>query len=533
MLLTDAPMLRLLLLTLLATTVARAQPVPDASFGNGGPVFFEATPVYTLPTAITIDAQGRGIVAGYALKSFPCCNYFGFVTQFGLSGDVEASFLVDSLRLDPGEAFRSSQIDQVAVLPDGRVIVGGELSYVTPDTGKREAFLAVYDDGRIDTTFGRAGVVRFGETSLRPVGIVGANGSIYVALSPGGAQGAQVVRLALDGTADESFGTGGVFLGPPRSEFTGIAARPDGRLVLVGSVPEGGTVFQADILVLSILPDGTADTSFSGDGIVTEDIFGARDAATAVALRSGGRLLITGTAFSPEDVEVGTVLLSLLPDGSPDPGFGFEGWTWTNVIPGSDASGIGGERPGVAYETVGGAVGLIVGGSPTLTEARRIVALGFLANGDPDPAYGEGGIVRLYTGIGEPVVTVSANQGASVYAAGITYTSSDPYPSFVLKMRLDLPTASESIPRESQALTVAPNPVSSAARVTLALEAPAAARVVVMDALGRTVDVLMDGSLPSGETALRLDAAGLPAGVYAVVATVGAQRTTARVTVVR
>jgi uncharacterized delta-60 repeat protein len=526
-------MLRLLLFTLLATTAVRAQPVPDASFGGDGSVFFEATPIYTLPRAMAVDAHGRSLVAGYTLNSLPCCDYFGFVTRFGLSGEVEASFLIDSLRLGPDEAFRTSQVEQVAVLPDRRVIVGGVLSYVTPDTGKREGFVAAYVDGRIDTTFGRAGVVRFGETSLQPVGIVGANGSIYVALSPGGAEGGRVVRLGLDGTADPSFGTVGVFHGPPRSEFTGMTARPDGRLVIVGSVSGGTTGFQSDILVLSILAGGAADTSFSGDGSATEDIFGSGDAATAVTLRSDGRLLITGTAFSPEDVEVGTVLLSLLPGGSPDPGFGFQGWTWTDVIPGSDASGIGGERPGVAYEAAGGTVGLIVGGSPTPDESRRIAALGFLANGDPDPAYGESGITRLYTGINEPVVTASANRGASVYAAGITYTSTDPYPSFVLKMRLDLPTAAETIPEASQALTVAPNPIRAASRVSLRLDAPTAVRVMVLDALGRTVAVVVEGVLGSGQQTFDLDATALPPGVYAVVAVVGAERSVTRLTVVR
>lgn len=57
--------------------------------------------------------------------------------------------------------------------------------------------------------------------------------------------------------------------------------------------------------------------------------------------------------------------------------------------------------------------------------------------------------------------------------------------------------------------------------------------MTVVDALGRTVAVLYDGPLAAGETTLRLDAARLPAGVYAVVVQAGAQRPMTRVTVVR
>ena len=80
---------------------------------------------------------------------------------------------------------------------------------------------------------------------------------------------------------------------------------------------------------------------------------------------------------------------------------------------------------------------------------------------------------------------------------------------------------------------VAPNPAARAARVTLTLAETAQASVRVVDALGRTVAVLADGTLATGPYTLALDAARLPPGVYAVVATVGETRSVTRVTVVR
>jgi hypothetical protein len=65
------------------------------------------------------------------------------------------------------------------------------------------------------------------------------------------------------------------------------------------------------------------------------------------------------------------------------------------------------------------------------------------------------------------------------------------------------------------ALSVAPNPVTSAAAVTLSLARPSPVRLAVYDVLGREVAVLHDGPLGAGAHTLTLGAV-LPAGVYVV-----------------
>ncbi|OZC04396.1 T9SS type A sorting domain-containing protein [Rubricoccus marinus] len=96
------------------------------------------------------------------------------------------------------------------------------------------------------------------------------------------------------------------------------------------------------------------------------------------------------------------------------------------------------------------------------------------------------------------------------------------------------PVAGEPTPGASGeiALTVAPNPARGGATVRLALTAPEAVRVRVLDMLGREVAVLADGPQASGDVALKLPG-DLAPGVYAVEATAGERRTTRLVTVVR
>ena len=80
----------------------------------------------------------------------------------------------------------------------------------------------------------------------------------------------------------------------------------------------------------------------------------------------------------------------------------------------------------------------------------------------------------------------------------------------------------------------APNPASDAARVALTLaEATPALTVTVVDALGRRVAVLHEGSLAPGTHAFALGADTLAPGVYVVVAEANGARHTERVVVVR
>lgn len=81
-------------------------------------------------------------------------------------------------------------------------------------------------------------------------------------------------------------------------------------------------------------------------------------------------------------------------------------------------------------------------------------------------------------------------------------------------------TADEAGPGESAfGLTLASaNPVRGAAALVLSLDRPQAVTVRVVDALGRTVDVLAEGTQSAGALPLRFDARSLAAGIYTVVA---------------
>lgn len=116
--------------------------------------------------------------------------------------------------------------------------------------------------------------------------------------------------------------------------------------------------------------------------------------------------------------------------------------------------------------------------------------------------------------------------------AGTETWSTDRRETYVTAM--DIPPAPEPIPPpEAVRLGAMPNPFASEATLTLDVPEAAPVRVEVFDARGRRVAVAFDGELDAGTETLPLRLGGVPAGVYLVRATVGAEAVTEAVTVIR
>ena len=100
--------------------------------------------------------------------------------------------------------------------------------------------------------------------------------------------------------------------------------------------------------------------------------------------------------------------------------------------------------------------------------------------------------------------------------------------------RLSQPVASEDdASAVDLAVTAAPNPLRDRTTVAFGVAEAADVRVALYDALGRQVALLADAPFAIGRHELTLDARDLPAGVYVVRATVGAEAFSTRVTVSR
>ncbi len=128
---------------------------------------------------------------------------------------------------------------------------------------------------------------------------------------------------------------------------------------------------------------------------------------------------------------------------------------------------------------------------------------------------------------------VAAVLGPDLYVAGGTNAFGSRLATVV---RLPNVVAGESGAPDASALSLSldgPNPARGSVRLALALAAPAAVRVTVVDVRGREVATLADGDRAAGRHALSWDASRLPAGVYAIRATTAGTTAVLRVTTVR
>jgi uncharacterized delta-60 repeat protein len=161
---------------------------------------------------------------------------------------------------------------------------------------------AVAAPGDLDPTFGDAGlsVIDLGgsdfvsEIAQRPDGRIVVGGTLATGLDDSNFDGF-VAQLGASGALDASFGAGTGwtrFANSPADGISDIAIRPDGRIVAVGNTDADGLVMRLPAA------GGSLDPSFGGgDGFATLP-FGGDDFLSALALQPDGRLVVAGVTFS-------------------------------------------------------------------------------------------------------------------------------------------------------------------------------------------------------------------------------------------
>ena len=175
------------------------------------------------------------------------------------------------------------------------------------------------DPGDLDTSFAGNGkkAINFGGTDAARVVLVQPNGRIVVAGGGAAADSFCVARLRTNGPLDTTFGSGGKrvidFGGDNESAF-GAALQPDGKIVLAGDS-------DLRVAVARLNPNGSLDTTFSGDG---KKIFswGALSRATAVLVLPNGKILLAGFS-GPEGGNIQVARLNA--NGALDTTFGTGG----------------------------------------------------------------------------------------------------------------------------------------------------------------------------------------------------------------
>ncbi len=131
-----------------------------------------------------------------------------------------------------------------------------------------------------------------------------------------------ITLFAQPGRLDVTFGTGGILTTDIQGftdQANAVLMLPDGRILVGGTTVNNASGIDDDMALAMYLPDGSLDSSFSGNGLHTSSI-GGRDAIKALAVQPDGKILAATNFFLNNNNDI--ALVRYLPNAAKDITFG-------------------------------------------------------------------------------------------------------------------------------------------------------------------------------------------------------------------
>lgn len=134
-----------------------------------------------------------------------------------------------------------------------------------------------------------------------------------------------VFRYNTDGSLDPSFNGSGklvVQLQNTQGYLRSMIIQPDQKILLCMSYEKQDEV---GLKIHRILPDGSPDTAFHGDGFATVSFGASHTIAQAITLQTDGKILVCGYFGFDNDPDNKVFVMRFTSDGTPDSTFGIDG----------------------------------------------------------------------------------------------------------------------------------------------------------------------------------------------------------------
>lgn len=301
-----------------------ADGLPDtAGFGVDGKVLARFV-FRDHANAIALQGDGKIVAAGMRMTSTGVSTQKWTLYRFRADGAVDTTF--GDGGTVASDWLPSTEYAAVHVRPDGNILAGGRCN---PNFyGGVHAFIAgrFLSDG----TLAMGSTFEYFKPTHRGSGAFQNDGKVlYANVGPrqdGWPSEFHMTRVDSAGIPDAGFGTGGIVrTGVVAAMFTDhrVQVLEGGKILLVGTTPRdgGGSNWTA----LRFLPDGSPDSLFGTNGRTDISfIAGMADYCYDAAIDADGKILLAGRA----GVSIygdGVGLARLLPDGSPDSTFSGDG----------------------------------------------------------------------------------------------------------------------------------------------------------------------------------------------------------------
>lgn len=299
----------------------------DFSFSSDGKLTDDYYSTIENGNSIAVQSDGKILVAGFLNNG----NYLKgdyFIRRYNFDGSLDANFGFNGITTtDFG--WRSDDALKISIQYDNKIVVSG--------VSNGDFSIARYNlNGSLDTSFSDDGILTtdVSNNSSDGVGsaVLQANGKIVAA---GWCNNDfAIVRYNTDGSFDTTFSDDGILttdiINNSIDAGESVVLQPDGKIVVLGTVFRDAD--KADFAIVRYNEDGSLDTSFSEDGKVIIDIASnSYDLASGIVLQSDGKILVSGstgsTYSSPNEFSVARLNI----DGSLDLSFSNDGKLTTDI----------------------------------------------------------------------------------------------------------------------------------------------------------------------------------------------------------
>lgn len=248
--------------------------------------------------ALAIQPDNKIIIAG----AFDTVNGQAYrnIARLNPDGSLDLTFALSALGIVPTPDFYA-----VALLPDGKILVGGAFNLMGADGRFRYCLARLNSDGTLDEAFFAGNYTSGGLDStvhailVQPDGRILIGGAFTQIL---GSPRQRIARLNVDGSVDTTFDPGA---GANDTVLT-LARQTDGKIIIGGAFTAFAGVAAARIARLNA--DGSRDVSFN---------VSANDVVNTVAVQSDGAILLGG-AFTTVNGQGRTNLARVQPGGDLD-----------------------------------------------------------------------------------------------------------------------------------------------------------------------------------------------------------------------
>jgi uncharacterized delta-60 repeat protein len=416
-----------LAILLLPALPARAVQVElDTTFSSNGYDIVSNSPVATTNDVtydMAVQSDDKVLLAGYRILD-PSGDTESVIRRYNANGSIDASFGTNGVA---GTSF-DWEINGIALQSDGKILVSGKTFKYSAAPGGYDfeaVVMRLNSNGSLDTSFSTDGYEVFDGLNGSALSndvfhdvSIAQNGDILLSGESG--SNGTIVRLNTSGAFVTGFGANGVV----ETLQAGIGGNDD--IVRVyeksdGTIFAGVTIWYSsnfsDAGVWKFNADGSADTSFSGDGFVSFDGIGSdsgnNDSVLDIAI-DGEKIVFTGTTKIIGSSNTPGYVARLTATGTADSSFGTNGFS---LLP---------EASWAEALTISGGLYYLAGTYFLASNSNSDAAIWrYLSNGLLDTSFDTDGMLQI------PEIKFTANSWSILYGifvnGGEIYVAGTPY----------------------------------------------------------------------------------------------------------